>query len=228
MPEAYASYDDDYERAAPRPRSRKPAKKAARKSRLFGLVRRNPGRAAGICLVLGLAGGIVANATLMQSARHPAPLFAGGPRAPAPAAPVGPDATIAPAAELAAPASAQRHPTDIASLLQATQPVTAPVAAPKTARVRPPADAGAAHRDAIATLLKTSAPAVPADRPSRVAAAQRALQKVGFVVRPDGEMNAVTRQAIERFERDRGLTVTGALSPRTVRELSAQSGVAIQ
>ena len=89
----------------------------------------------------------------------------------------------------------------------------------------PVADASVAHKDQIAALLKGDAPA--ADRSTRVAAAQRALQKVGFVVKPDGSFGATTRQAIERFERDRGLTVTGDLTPRTVRELSAQSGVVI-
>jgi hypothetical protein len=43
----------------------------------------------------------------------------------------------------------------------------------------------------------------------------------GFWGRPPG-------RAIERFERDRRLPVTGEIGPRTVRELAAQAGVAIE
>ena len=60
-----------------------------------------------------------------------------------------------------------------------------------------------------------------------LAAAQRALQKVGYVVKPDGVFGSTTRVALEKFERDRGLPVTGQLSGRTVKQLAAQSGVAI-
>jgi peptidoglycan hydrolase-like protein with peptidoglycan-binding domain len=37
-------------------------------------------------------------------------------------------------------------------------------------------------------------------------------------------MGPATRTAIERFERDRRLTPTGELNPRTVRELTAAFG----
>ena len=56
---------------------------------------------------------------------------------------------------------------------------------------------------------------------------QKALVKAGFVLRMDGMMGATTRQALERFEVERKLPVTGDLSPRTLRELASQSGVAI-
>jgi peptidoglycan hydrolase-like protein with peptidoglycan-binding domain len=41
-------------------------------------------------------------------------------------------------------------------------------------------------------------------------------------------MGPGTRQAIERFERERKLTVTGELGPRTVRELAAAAGQPIE
>ena len=63
--------------------------------------------------------------------------------------------------------------------------------------------------------------------PARVAAVQKALIMSGFVLRADGVMGATTRQALERFERDRKLPVTGDLSPRTLRELAQESGVSI-
>ena len=62
-----------------------------------------------------------------------------------------------------------------------------------------------------------------------VAAAQRALQKLGYgQVKVDGVFGQETRQAIERFERERRLTPTGELGPRTARELSAASGIRVE
>ncbi len=61
-----------------------------------------------------------------------------------------------------------------------------------------------------------------------VLAAQRALNKLNYgPVKPDGLMGPGTRQAIERFERDRKLPVTGEPAGRTARELAAASGIAI-
>jgi peptidoglycan hydrolase-like protein with peptidoglycan-binding domain len=68
-----------------------------------------------------------------------------------------------------------------------------------------------------------------ADQQRPVAAAQRALTKLGYgPLKADGIMGEGTRQALERFERDRRLAVTRDLSPRTIRELSAQAGVPIE
>nr|WP_281409345.1 peptidoglycan-binding domain-containing protein [Microvirga terricola] len=61
-----------------------------------------------------------------------------------------------------------------------------------------------------------------------VLSGQRALAKLGYNVKPDGVMGAGTRQAIERFEQERRLPVTGDFSPRTIRELAAASGIAVQ
>ncbi|NDA47233.1 MAG: peptidoglycan-binding protein, partial [Alphaproteobacteria bacterium] len=87
-----------------------------------------------------------------------------------------------------------------------------------------------AARDPIAALIgPTSTAAAPhseADK-ARVQSAQRALIKLGFVLKADGVMGSSTRQAIEKFERDRNLAVTGDLSPKTIKELSAQSRIAI-
>jgi peptidoglycan hydrolase-like protein with peptidoglycan-binding domain len=41
-------------------------------------------------------------------------------------------------------------------------------------------------------------------------------------------MGPTTRQAIERFERERKIPVTGELGARTVRELAAQSGLPVE
>jgi hypothetical protein len=235
-------YDDDYiddePRARARPQRRKASKPAKQGNSFFGAIRRRPGRAIGAGLFVAILGGIVVNATLMQSARHPAPLFTGGAPTPAPA----PTAAAAPApaptqAAQAAPVPVARS-NDLTALIQATTPRGAGSAPPRASVAAPlravaprdHAEAATAHKDVIAALLKTEpatrSEAAP-EKSSRVAAVQRALQKVGYVARPDGVFNAPTKQAIERFEKDRGLTVTGSLSPRTIKELAAQSGVAI-
>jgi peptidoglycan hydrolase-like protein with peptidoglycan-binding domain len=90
-------------------------------------------------------------------------------------------------------------------------------------------------RDPIAEIIRLGGP-VPtppanvgrADSGDLVLAGQRALARLGYGVKADGLMGAGTRQAIERFEQDRRLPVTGEFSGRTARELSALSGIAVQ
>jgi len=61
--------------------------------------------------------------------------------------------------------------------------------------------------------------------PKRVLAIQRALADFGYgQIKPTGNYDADTRSAIERFERDRRLPVTGEISDRVVRELAAMTG----
>lgn len=54
--------------------------------------------------------------------------------------------------------------------------------------------------------------------------AQRALMKLGFVLRPDGIMGDETRTAIEGFQRNHKLPVTGKLTPALERQLSLEAG----
>ena len=59
----------------------------------------------------------------------------------------------------------------------------------------------------------------------QVTAVQRALAEYGYgQIRPTGVMDAGTRAAIEQFERTRKIPVTGQISPRLLRELSALTG----
>jgi peptidoglycan hydrolase-like protein with peptidoglycan-binding domain len=71
-----------------------------------------------------------------------------------------------------------------------------------------------------------------AERPepqARVALGQKALLKLGYgPLKADGLMGPGTRQALERFERDHKLPVTGELSGRTLRALAAQSNTTIE
>ncbi len=100
-----------------------------------------------------------------------------------------------------------------------------------------PAPAAPAARDPIADLIRLGggappAPPAPVGKPDAtrtVSAGQRALAKLGYIsAKPDGVMGPGTRQAIERFERERRLPVTGEFSGRTARELSTLSGIAVE
>jgi len=70
--------------------------------------------------------------------------------------------------------------------------------------------------DPIAKLIAPS---------KRVAAVQRALADFGYgQIKPTGVFDPDTRAAIEKFERDRRLPVTGQITDRFVRELAAMTG----
>jgi peptidoglycan hydrolase-like protein with peptidoglycan-binding domain len=84
-------------------------------------------------------------------------------------------------------------------------------------RTRPVQPAAGASRRAEAV-----AEAAPS---ARVAAIQRALADFGYgQIKPNGVFDGATQSAIEKFERERKLPVTGQISDRVARELSALSG----
>ncbi len=59
----------------------------------------------------------------------------------------------------------------------------------------------------------------------QVLAIQRALADFGYgQIKPTGAYDPQTQSAIEKFERDRRLPVTGQISERLVRELAAMTG----
>ncbi len=82
------------------------------------------------------------------------------------------------------------------------------------AKVNRPAEP--VRNDPIAELIAPS---------KRVLAIQRALSDFGYgQIRPTGQYDPDTRVAIEKFERDHRLPVTGQISDRVVRELAAMTG----
>ncbi|MFL5324510.1 MAG: peptidoglycan-binding protein [Microvirga sp.] len=176
---------------------------SALKAGLLFAVRR-PALVLGTLVVLAACAAVALNALAWQTTRHPAPLF--------------------PRAE-----PALRRPIVVpAPLPPARPPEVAIPAAPAPAAVASPA-AKPASRDPIGDLIRGVDPAsVAKDASAKVAAAQRALTKLGYgTLKSDGAIGPGTRQAIEKFERDRRLPVTGDLNPRTTRELSAQAGMPI-
>lgn len=211
----------------PRPARRKaaPAKKASAR---FTFLSGKPLRILALVVAAGVLVGIGLNATLFQTARHPAPFFAAEKQAQTqPQKPVAPTPAPRPAdlgaSEAKKPAAAQQQ-------ARAADPARKGDQIGALLRGEPAADAQR-KSDPIAALLRgeegPSPQAKEQQATARVAAAQRALQKVGYVVKPDGVFGSTTRVALEKFERDRGLPVTGQLSGRTVKQLAAQSGVAI-
>lgn len=227
-------FDLDFDDDAPRRESRRwfGDNKAAR----FG--------SAGLAALL-LA--IVVNAVFLQDQRHAAPLFKMSLRSAAPAdEPVVPPLPAPRPVELAAPPQGRVAPrNDVVprievgrndpigrAIAQMDQP-PARAEKPKAveAKVVEKAVETKPAADSIGGLIRTvgAAPAPQAAEPDlRVLAAQRALMKLGFVIRPDGYMGGTTRQAIERFERDNRLPVRGELTARVKAELSRQSGVEIR
>ena len=90
-----------------------------------------------------------------------------------------------------------------------------------------PARAEPRRNDAIAGLLEKSAPAQSSqsrEAPSaEVRAAQRDLQRLGFVIAPNGVFDAATRKAIAQFERDANMPARGELTATVRRELSRRA-----
>ncbi|HEU5019353.1 MAG TPA: peptidoglycan-binding domain-containing protein [Pseudolabrys sp.] len=103
----------------------------------------------------------------------------------------------------------------------------------KASAVRAKASAAPTRpHDPIAKLLAPSAGAQAsgsAAPSARVLAVQRTLAEFGYgQIRPTGVVDADTRAAIEKFERQRGLPVTGRYSERLVQALSAMSGHSLE
>jgi hypothetical protein len=97
--------------------------------------------------------------------------------------------------------------------------VSAPTAAPThtVGVIRKPAHTATAPRhDAIAKLI---------DEASQIIAVQRALSDYGYgQLKPSGILDRPTRDAIERFEREHNIPVTGEISDRLVNELAVLIG----
>jgi peptidoglycan hydrolase-like protein with peptidoglycan-binding domain len=102
------------------------------------------------------------------------------------------------------------------SLLRAITAAPAKTVVKAAATPVPPASVPVPHSDPIAALISPS---------QRMAAIQRALTDYGYgQIKPTGTYDPDTRMAIEKFERDHRLPVTGQISDRFVRELAGMTG----
>jgi len=158
---------------------------------------------------------IVVNAIFLQSGVHPAPFFA--------------NPTAAPANRLTA-----LSPIPLAPNSQSPTPPRvidmAPVRAAPAARTQ--AATSARRNDPIGDLIGTStAPSSTASVGSsaRIMAVQRVLSEFGYgQLRSSGTLDEPTSAAIQKFEADRKLPVTGRLSDRLLSELATMTGRPIQ
>ena len=170
---------------------------------------------------------IIANALFLQAGRHPSPMFGSVVAIPAaalaPASPLPRPRPVEADVSLSEPKAAETRPAEpkatdpLANLVKAT---SAPAVAPSNV-ARPPAPIPASSRnDTIAN---------PSPGLRRVAAVQRALTEYGYgQLKPTGTVGSDTQAAIQKFERERKLPVTGQMSDRLVRELVAVTGRPIE
>ena len=180
--------------------------------------------AAAVCAIL-------ANALFLQAGRHPSPMFSSVVTLPAPQTAV--------ASPLPRP-----RPVELVSEPPEIRPVEVRGADPKHVEIKSADPRGdSKNPDPLANLVvrstgaPTAAPAnvarppapIPATAQSagarRVASVQRALTQYGYgQLKPTGAVGADTQAAISKFERDRKLPVTGQMSDRLVKELTAMIG----
>ena len=185
----------------------------------------------GATLILGIAAvaaiGVPMNALFFQDGRHPAPLFSSPPSVAvvkAPTPPARPTVIESPRTERGESLTPRRAATDaIAAKIEKPDIVKSAPAKPETPR------AADKKKDPIGRLILGQArpPAAKVDKaapvPKNVLYTQRALLKLGYVVRADGVLNAATRQAFQKFERDIGLPVTAHITPKLLQQLASRS-----
>ena len=168
-------------------------------------------------LVFTAVSAIVANALFLQAGRHPSPMFATVVTMPAAGLPAAgplprprPSVPDDPAFE---PKPAEPKAADLlGGLVKAA--TSAPPAAPSTV-MRPPAPVPLSSHNEVAAI----------SGPRRVAAVQRVLTQYGYgQLKPTGTVGSDTQAAIQKFERERKMPVTGHVSDRLVRELTAVIG----
>jgi Putative peptidoglycan binding domain len=165
---------------------------------------------------------VVVNAVFLQSGVHPAPFFAN----PTVLPPTSDKRLAVPGVLSSVPPAPSPQP--------ARQPDRAGEIAPGHAApaLRTPAAASARRNDPIGDLIGSStAPSSTSSLGSaaRVTAVQRALSEYGYgQLRLTGTLDDPTSAAIQKFEADRKLPVTGRLSDRLMSELAAMTGRPIQ
>ncbi len=188
------------------------------------------------------------NLLFMQNGPHPAPLFAKQDAKPAEQG-VRPAQQVLAQRSEPAPRIIAASPSSQINEAVPPMPPSAPRSAPVSIVPAPPVRAAeqpktAARQpdfDPIAQFLRSGVAQAPTTTAStspsatapnaadikRVAAAQRALAKLGQKIDADGVMGPGTRAAIQRFERENTLPVTGELGVRTVKALSARASIPI-
>jgi hypothetical protein len=165
---------------------------------------------------------IVANALFMQAGRHPAPMFGGSAGLPITA--------LVPTSPIPRPRPADADTRSIDAKSPDAKSSEIKSSDAKSTETRPadikPADSKPA--DSLASLVKSNGAPSGTSTSHRVAAVQRLLTEYGYgQLKPTGTVGSDTQAAIQKFERDRKIPVTGQMSDRLVHELTAMTGRSI-
>lgn len=214
------------------PRNRRTRARPSIARMLLSVVVRRPGRLAGGILFAATAAFISVNALTLQPAPHPAPLFGKAERG------ITERYVAERSVAVPQPTPANRGVENLPQRY-ATQPAV-PVSIEDVLAPVPPSrpvdETASVSSDPIGDLLRSGPRAVSTNESVasvpepdfRVMAAQRALLKLGYgPLTDDGLFGPMTRTAIEQFEREQGLEITGLLAPQTARALSVRSGIAV-
>lgn len=218
---------------------------------LFRALGNSPRDAIGLFVALLAAGAILINALYMQPGPHPAPIFSVKQRPVADPIPV---AAPRARPETAPVKAAARSRIEITADIQRELSKRGLYDGPTDGVIGPKTDAAIRDFEVSAKLKATGEPTedilraiqarplkiepVPLPRPAprdpiadliapapRVTAVQRALNDYGYgPVKATGHYGPETVAAIEKFERDRKMPVTGQISTRLMRELAALTG----
>jgi len=187
---------------------------------------------AGLVAVAAI-GAIVANALFLQTGRHPAPMFGTVINLPAPSSlplsnplprsrPVGADTS--PLEPRATEFRAEPKPAERAEK-SPEKPVDATASTPRSGD--PMTNLVKQTISAPPSVARPPAPIPVQQGPAarRIAGVQRALSEYGYGnLKITGAMGAETQSAIQKFEREHKMQVTGQVSDRLLRELGAAIG----
>jgi hypothetical protein len=217
---------------------------------LMRILLRSPKDVIAGALAFATVGAIIANALFLQAGRHPAPMFGSSVDIPTaaltPASPLPRPRPVEAASALLEPRSIEIRPAE--SRVSESKPSESKVSESKVSESKPseskPADPKSA--DVMTNLVKSTS-ATPITSPNvarppapiplvshgdsqitgfrRVAAVQRVLTEYGYgQLKATGTIGSDTQAAIQKFERDHKIPVTGQMSDRLVRELAAMVG----
>lgn len=151
---------------------------------------------------------ILTNALFLQAGRHPSPMFGTAFISPAP---------ISAPLPRVRPAEADARPSE-PTPVEAPAPTKAATLPSSTSRA--PATAAGHRVDPVGDLIISN---------RRIMAVQRALTEYGYgQLKPTGVIGTDTQAAIQKFERDRKLPVTGQLSDRLIKDLVVLTGRPIE
>ena len=204
-------------------------------------------------LVLGAGfavGMIVINALFLQAGPHPAPMFANRAPASVPRSPMMLPRPRPTAPEASTSGVPMRTRSEVVADIQRELAQRGFYDGPKdgiynartdsairdfeqAARLRPSAEPNEALLSTIVRSTMKAPPAAPANDPiagllapsRRIIAIQRALAAFGYgQIQATGAYDPETKSAIEAFERNRKLPVTGQISDRLAHELAVVTG----